>query len=175
MPFTPFHAGLALAVKPLAARHFSFTAFCVAQIVMDIEPLIGLKSGLAVLHGITHTFIAAFIIALPCAAIASFIRRPIVRRFNREAAYYNLAWLSEPAELSRAARFNGALSGTLSHVVLDSLMHLDIRPFAPFSDANPFLGHFSHEGVYLFCTVAAITGGSGWIAAKWRRGRTSAR
>lgn len=89
-----------------------------------------------------------------------------MRRFNREAAYYPPAWLSEPEEISRAAIFNGALCGPLSHVALDSLMHFDIRPFAPFSDVNPFLGHFPHEGVYLFCSVAAIAGGCGGIAIK---------
>lgn len=65
MPFTPFHAGLAFAVKPPAARHFSLIDFGVAQIVMDIEPLNGLQADLAVLHGATPTFIAAFIIVLP--------------------------------------------------------------------------------------------------------------
>jgi membrane-bound metal-dependent hydrolase YbcI (DUF457 family) len=34
----------------------------------------------------------------------------------------------------------GAIAGTYSHVVLDSLLHADMRPFAPFSAANPLLG-----------------------------------
>ena len=29
-----------------------------------------------------------------------------------------------------------ALAGTYSHVLLDSMMQADLKPFAPFSDAN---------------------------------------
>jgi hypothetical protein len=42
MPFTPFHMGAALIVKPVTQKNFSLIAFGVAQVAMDIEPLIGM-------------------------------------------------------------------------------------------------------------------------------------
>ena len=41
----------------------------------------------------------------------------------------------------------GALTGTFSHVFLDSIMHTDIRPFHPFSDANPLLTEIAETSV----------------------------
>jgi hypothetical protein len=44
-----------MALKILAGRRFSLISFGVAQVVMDIEPLIGILRGSGVLHGPTHT------------------------------------------------------------------------------------------------------------------------
>lgn len=56
MPFTPFHMGAGLALKAVAGRHFSVLTFGIAQVAMDIEPLVGMLRGAAVLHGPTHTY-----------------------------------------------------------------------------------------------------------------------
>ena len=45
MPFTPRHLGPGFAIKALAGRHFSLLTFGVAQVTMDIEPLVGLIRG----------------------------------------------------------------------------------------------------------------------------------
>ncbi|NEX21274.1 hypothetical protein G3480_13275 [Thiorhodococcus mannitoliphagus] len=55
MPFTPLHLWPGLALKALGGRHFSFLAFGIAQVAMDIEPLPGLLTGAERLHGPTHT------------------------------------------------------------------------------------------------------------------------
>lgn len=59
MPFTPFHMGAGLALKAVAGRHFSVLTFGIAQVAMDIEPLVGMLRGAAVLHGPTHTYLGA--------------------------------------------------------------------------------------------------------------------
>ncbi|NEV60394.1 hypothetical protein [Thiorhodococcus minor] len=65
MPFTPLHLGPGFALKALGGRHFSFLAFGLAQVAMDIEPLAGLMTGAARLHGPSHTYLAALgIVAL---------------------------------------------------------------------------------------------------------------
>ena len=51
MPFTPFHMGAGLALKAMAGRHFSVLTFGMAQAAMDLEPLVGMLRGAAVLHG----------------------------------------------------------------------------------------------------------------------------
>jgi hypothetical protein len=43
-------------------------------------------------------------------------------------------------------------------VLLDSLMHRDLVPFAPFSDANPVLGVVSQATVEFSCVLAGVLG-----------------
>ena len=57
----------------------------------------------------------------------------------------------------------GAFIGTYSHVALDSLMHLDIRPFAPFSDDNAILGAISYPMLHVACAVAGVAGVALWL------------
>jgi hypothetical protein len=57
MPFTPFHMGAALIVKPGLNRNISVITFGLAQVAMDIEPGIGMLTGADVLHGPTHTLL----------------------------------------------------------------------------------------------------------------------
>ena len=59
MPFTPFHLGAAMLVKPAAGSRFSVISFGLAQIVIDIEPGIGMLRGTETLHGASHTVIGA--------------------------------------------------------------------------------------------------------------------
>lgn len=167
MPFTPFHMGAALIVKPAAQQHLSLITFGVAQIAMDIEPFIGMLRHSDILHGPTHTVLGAIVIGFFVALVAPSICRPILRRYNQEVTAYKLRWLSEPTEPTRLAIWAGAFGGTLSHIVLDSFMHHDIRPFAPFSDANPLLNVVSHDGVYQHCFALGVVGAMAWLLTKW--------
>lgn len=171
MPFTPFHMGAAMIVKPAAQDRFSLITFGVAQIAMDIEPLIGIVRHSDVLHGPSHTVIGATVIGLLVALISPYICRPILRRYNREIAFHKLDWLAEADEPTRTAIWSGAFFGTFSHIVLDSFMHYDIKPFAPFSDANPLLNIISHDNVYLLCLVLGIAGFALWLSVKFLKSR----
>lgn len=158
--------GAALIAKPGLQRHMSVITFGVAQIAMDIEPGVGMLTGTDVLHGPTHTILGALVIACLVMIVAPGVCHYLLRRWNKEVAHYGLPWLVQPAT-SRAAVAVGALFGTLSHVVLDSLMHHDIHPLAPFSQANPLMGFVSHDGVYQLCAVAAVLGAVAWVAMQW--------
>lgn len=166
MPFTPFHMGAALIVKPAAAARFSVVTFGFAQVLMDIEPGVGMIVGSDVLHGPTHTILGAILIAAVTALITSLPRRLIVEGLNGLVRTHGGAWMCEPEQTSAGVVWVSALFGTLSHVFLDSLMHHDIRPFAPFSNANPFLGLVSHDGVYWLCLAMGIAGAVGWAVRK---------
>lgn len=166
MPFTPFHMGVALLVKPAAQKHFSLITFGLAQIAMDIEPLIGMMRNSDILHGPTHSVLGAIMIGLLVALVSPSICRPILRRYNQEVMVYQLRWLCEPSP-TRLAIWSGAFWGTLSHVVLDSFMHYDMRPLAPFSDANPLLNVLSHDGVYQLCFMLGLVGCMAWLLTKW--------
>lgn len=158
MPFTPIHLGPGLAFKAIGGRHFSFMVFGGAQVLMDIEPLIGILRGWAVLHGRTHSLLGALLIGL----LAGAIGRPI------SAAC--LRWLRIPhAPFTWSAAFAGGLLGTYSHVLLDAIMHYDMQPAWPLLPANPLLRWISVDELHLLCVAL---GGFGCIVlaarAAWR-------
>jgi membrane-bound metal-dependent hydrolase YbcI (DUF457 family) len=167
MPFTSFHMGVALIVKPAAQKHLSLITFGIAQIAMDIEPLIGMMRQSDILHGPTHTIIGAVVIGFLVTLISPSICRPILHRYNQEVTTYKLDWLSETTAPTRLAIWSGAFGGTLTHILLDSFMHDDIRPLAPFSDTNPLLHVISHDGVYQLCVALGVVGCMGWLLTKW--------
>lgn len=169
MPFTPFHMGAAMLVKPGAGSHFSVIAFALAQVIIDIEPGIEMARGSDVLHGPSHTIIGAIFIATAVALVSPWLASRIVRRWNHEVRHHKMGWLAEGEKVSRAAAIFGAFFGTLSHLVLDSMMHHDIHPLAPFSNANPLIGLVSHDGVYQLCVVMGVIGTVAWVVLKWLR------
>ena len=158
--------GAALIVKPGLNRNISGITFGIAQIAMDIEPGVGMLTGAAVLHGPTHTILGALVIACLVMLIAPSICNYLLRRWNKEVTHHRLPWLAQP-ETSRTAVTVGAFFGTLSHVALDSLMHHDIHPLAPFSQVNPLMGLVSHDGVYQLCAIAGVLGAVAWVAMQW--------
>ena len=164
--------GAAMIVKPAVRRHFSVLVFGIAQVAMDIEPMIGMIRNWDVLHGPSHTTLGALLIAALVAWLSLPLCNFILSKFNQEVAHHNVAWLQEPYPITRAAAWTGALFGTLSHLVLDSLMHHDIHPLAPFSNANPLADLVSHDGVYQLCVVLGVVGTVAWAVGKWR-GKTT--
>jgi membrane-bound metal-dependent hydrolase YbcI (DUF457 family) len=174
MPFTALHMGPGLAIKAVAGRRFSLIAFGIAQVAMDIEPLVGLVRDSDVLHGPTHTYLAALPIAAFVALVAPAICRPLLRRWNRELAHHRLGWLAEPDAPAPGAVLVGAFAGTLSHVLLDSIMHADIAPLAPWSGANVLRGAIAIDALNQACVVSGLLGGAAWLALAWRRRRAAA-
>ena len=64
MPFTPIHMGPGLFIKSILQGSFSLMVFGWTQIVMDIQPLLVLITGEGHLHGFSHTYIGATLIAI---------------------------------------------------------------------------------------------------------------
>ncbi|MCX7056239.1 MAG: metal-dependent hydrolase [Proteobacteria bacterium] len=145
-------------MKALAGRRFSLITFGVAQVAMDIEPLVRMIRGDRILHGFTHTYIGAAVVG----AGVLILGKPLAARLNelwrRELIREGAAWLEESGGLDSGPAAAGAFIGTLSHVALDSLMHADIRPFAPFSQSNDLLGLIPLGELHALCVVAGIVG-----------------
>jgi hypothetical protein len=139
MPFTPFHFGPGLAVKAAAPRYFSFSVFVFSQLLIDIEPLYYLLRGEAPLHRFFHTYPGAAVIAVASYALG----RPLGGlglALIRRTFGWRLSDLHEAIRLiSPTAALSAAITGAFSHVALDSIMHGDMHPLAPFSDANSML------------------------------------
>lgn len=79
MPFTPFHLGPGLAIKALGGHRISLLVFAGTQVLMDIEPLLGLLGLIDSLHGVSHSLAGALLIAL----LATLTGRPIGNRMLR--------------------------------------------------------------------------------------------
>ena len=62
MPFTMFHLGPALAIG-LPLRNVHVPTFIVANVILDVEPLLVIFFGLNYpLHGYMHTLLLAFMV-----------------------------------------------------------------------------------------------------------------
>lgn len=147
MPFTPIHLGPGLVFKAIGGRRFSFMVFGGSQVLMDIEPLLGILRGWPVLHGYTHTLAGALAIG----TIAGIIGRPVSEFVLRRLRIAH-------APFSWGASFAGAYVGTFSHIALDAIMHADMTPFWPLRSGNAWLGAVSIETLHLLCFASAGLG-----------------
>ncbi len=152
MPFTPFHMGPGIVVKALLQGSFSLMVFGWAQIVMDIQPLIVMISGEGHLHGFSHTYLGATFLAVLSALSGKYLSQVglFVIGLNKLWAVNISWWVS----------FLSAFIGTMSHVLLDSIMHSDVEPFFPFTKNNEFLGLMSVQSLHKVCLYSALVGGA---------------
>src|ERR1700694_3365892 len=160
MPATPFHFGPGLLLKAVAPRQFPMAAYSFSQHVFAIE------SGYYMLHHATpvhrqaHTFLVGGLIGLLCGLIVSRVG----------------AWVARPRDIvpeALAAEYRlpvAVLSGIFGgrfHSGRHGIMHADIRPFRPFTQANPLYGLVSVQILYLFCVITGVVGAALLLA--WER------
>lgn len=164
MPLTPFHLGPGLLFKAVFRGAFSLMVFGWATVLIDLEPLIALTTGWGEVHGWSHTWVGAIAIG----AVATVSGKPLADLALRLVARDSATRLHVRWWVAAAS----AYVGTLSHILLDGLMHSDMHPFAPWSDAQPWLGAISVSQVYLLCVVTGAIGAVAWLAAlAWKSRR----
>lgn len=149
MPFTPLHMGPGIAVKAVMQRKFSLMVFGWSQIVIDLQPLFVMITDKGELHGFSHTYIGATLIGLFCALSGKHLGE-LGLRIIREPQHLPISW---------QVSFISAFIGTYSHVAIDSIMHADIQPFAPFSTNSVWHGIISIDELHVWCVVSAVIGG----------------
>jgi len=152
VPFTPLHMGPGLIIKACMRGTFSLMVFGWSQILIDIQPLVVLLSGKGELHGISHTYIGATIVAVVSALTGKYLGE-IGLRILRMGNYNPIGW--------RVA-FVSAFIGGYSHVFIDGIMHSDMRPLAPFSQQSIFLDIVSIDTLHILCVLSAVVGGAGF-------------
>lgn len=153
MPITPFHFGPGAALHALAPQHISFLSFCAANVFIDFESLYNLYHRRAVVHAFFHTYVGATLIVLVVALLFMFARWFAARVWLPNFLHWR--------ELCLRQVLVGAALGAYSHVLLDSLMHGDIKPLAPFSSGNGLLGAVPLNVLHFFCLALGITGAAG--------------
>lgn len=161
MPVTPFHLGPGIAAKAVLGRHVSLMVFALSQVVMDLEPVAHTIRGDAVLHGFAHTYVGATLVAALSIVAGRPICQLLLQRWPPDPGSPFLTWLVGPPVITWPAAIVGAVLGTYSHVVLDSVMHADMRPLAPFAETNAMLGAMSVGALHLLCVAG---GGLGAMA-----------
>ena len=145
-------------MKSLAGRHFSLMVFSFSQVAIDIEPLVRIVRGDSILHGFTHTYPGATLVALVSVIVGRPVCQFLLRYWNPDPSSPFLNWIPTPRVISWSAGIVGAFVGTYSHVFLDSIMHSDLQPFAPFSQDNALLHVITVEALHLACMLSGVLG-----------------
>ena len=150
MPITPLHFGPGVLFHSAAPPRVSFLAFVAANGITDVESIYNVLAGNFPVHRFLHTFVGAALVT--GVTVALFMSS---RRFAQSVELPN--WF-QWQQLPLAAVIVGAALGAFSHIVLDGIMHADMRPLAPWSAANPFLHIVSLSTLHLACIISAFAG-----------------
>ncbi len=161
MPFTPIHMGPGILLKGILQGSFSLMIFGWTQIVMDIQPLFVLISGEGHLHGFSHTYVGATLLAILSGLTGKYLSQIGLWVLKVEKSIYNkIRWW---------VVFLSAFIGAYSHVLLDSIMHSDVQPFYPVVLSNPFLSFISVSALHKFCLYSGLVGAAIYYFFQWRR------
>jgi len=145
MPFTPFHFGPSATVAIPLYKQIDVFAFVLANVVIDIEPLLVMTSNLHYpLHGYAHTFIGAIALGAIWGITAWIFRAPIKMIMQNVFRF--------PFEPSKTKMILSGSMGACFHILLDSPLYADIKPFYPIT-VNPLYGILGHSAIYTLCTL----------------------
>jgi len=150
VPITPFHFGPGAALNAMAPKHISFVSFIAANVLIDIEPLYYMSTKQYPLHRLFHTYVGASLVSIVAVLLVIFCASVSKKFFP--------AMFAKFFSSSVGATIVGAVLGSYSHIVLDSVMHRDMRPLAPFSQENSLLGVISLSSLHWLCIYAGLFG-----------------
>ena len=159
MPFTPFHIVAGASVKAIAPKHFSWSIFILSIIMIDCEPLYYHFTEGMLSHKFFHSIIGVSIIAILCATLGKPLCEYGLKLWNNSLAPEDKKWLGSGIKISHISAWTGAVIGAYSHLILDSIMHLDIKPLAPFTDENQLLGLLGMMELHVLCLILLGAGG----------------
>lgn len=132
-----------------------------SQVLIDLEPGIKMIMGAGPLHGGTHTLAGAVGIGIVATCIGKPISEFVLKRVG--FSEFRISW---------TASATAAFIGTLSHILLDAVMHADMHPWYPIGDQNGLLGLVGIGTLHAICAGMGVVGGIGvWLrhAMKTRR------
>lgn len=115
-----------MVVKATLPRWFSLGTFAAAQVAIDLEPGWNLFRGSWPVHAPLHTVVRSVLVAAELGPVP---------------------WL---------AALVGALVGGVSHVLLDAVIHPDVRPWAPWANANGLFAPRLFGLMHLLCAAAVV-------------------
>ncbi len=167
MPITPFHLGPGILIKAIFQGFFSLIIFGWAQILMDLQPLFAIITGVGKLHGFSHTYAGATLIAFISAYTGKWIYEMVMLFIKKDFTEYQKKLFDVPKKLTMGVCVISAFLGTYSHVVLDSIMHGDIKPFYPINLENYLYLVLSFENLHKLCIYTGIIGTTIFFAIRY--------
>ncbi|APR84546.1 Hypothetical protein A7982_09895 [Minicystis rosea] len=158
MPVTPFHGGIGLLAKGALRSRISLTAFCTAQVAIDCESGYHLLRAEWPFHRFLHTLPGATLACTAVALLGCAIGRSLGTGPGGSTSL--LEWLKADIAALSSPRtvVSTIVLATLGHVVPNAIMHSDVRPLAPISDANPLHEWLSLPALHGSLVVAAVLG-----------------
>ena len=151
MPFTPFHLGPALCLGLPLREYIHTPTFILANVILDIEPFLVLILGLEYpLHGYFHTFLLAFFVGIALGYTMQLLEGCLY-------PLYKMLLLEAYGKTGLRPFVLAGVLGTMLHVLLDSPLYSDIRPFYPLT-ANPLYNPALSIEVYSLCVWMGILG-----------------
>jgi membrane-bound metal-dependent hydrolase YbcI (DUF457 family) len=140
MPVTPYHFGPALVAKGLLKNRFCLISFAISQIIIDLESVYYLIKEQYPIHRFLHSYLGATLVIL----LTIVLIKPIVKIFKTKSSYLAITIAS--------------LFGGYSHILLDSIMHGDMKPLSPLSDSNTLLRIIDLTTLHNFCLYSGVLG-----------------
>mgnify|MGYP001207067762 CR=1 FL=1 len=162
MPITPFHIIAVAPIKSFFPKYFSWSVFALTNIIIDTEVLYYLLTTNIPSHKFFHTIIGASIIAIICSTLGKPVCEFGLRIWNdnlqNEKTMKNLVWLKTNKKITFVSSWCGAFTAAYLHLLLDSFVHFDIAPLAPFTNQNYFLDMISIQNIYYICLGCFLIG-----------------
>jgi hypothetical protein len=147
-----------MAVKAVIPRYFSIVVFGLTQITLDLEAAWHMSRHEYPFHTFWHTYFGASLVAVGLTVLGKPASQWVKTAWNCIAAKCHYAILTVSTPTTWTASFSGAMIGTYSHILLDSLFHPDMEPLQPWSPANRFHGVVEPHGIELLCIVLGVVG-----------------
>jgi hypothetical protein len=158
MSITLLHLGPGSVFKAIGGRRFSFVVFGLAQFAMDLEPIGQFLGGSSPLHGPVHSILGATVVGAIVVVVGRSLGERLLRLWNRRLSPMQRQWLYVEPRLSWIETAVGAFVGTYSHVLVDSIMHTDVRPLYPFGDVNDLADIISAGEMDALCFALGVIG-----------------
>ncbi len=167
MPITPFHFGSGLLLKAYLPTQVSWVVFVIANLLIDVEPILWFVITGVPAHRELHSYLGAACVAAVSVWPGRVAGEFWLRWWNRQLSPSQARWLGTSAHIALSAAVAGALLGSSTHILQDSVMHADLQPFWPWSDSNDLLNRMPLDVLHGLCIVAALWGGLRLALMAW--------
>jgi len=145
MPFTPMHLGFGIFLFSIVP-FLDPIALLIGTIIIDLEPIFYLITGIGSMHGIMHSTLGVIVFFIPASFISWLCYRFL--KIDKYLPKYNI-YLS----------LLSSIIGLFSHVIFDAIMYPEIMFFYPFSQINGILYNLiTPRADYLILGIMFIVG-----------------
>ena len=158
MPFTPFHIVAGASIKSVFPKYFSFSTFALTNVLIDCEALYYYFITGILEHKFFHTIFGVSIVAIVCGTLGKPVCEFGLRIWNKTLKMEKIKWFKTEIKINNFSSWIGAITGALSQLILDSIMHRDMTPLSPFSNQNIFLRIVSVENLHYICLRLFLIG-----------------